>query len=509
MTSIRKTKIIITLGKASSSVDMLVNLLNGGVDGVRITTRFLQWSERDQVMLNLREAERLTGRLVCVILSLREGDIRIGNGNAGSVITLNTGDELMIVPSNYQNPGPRTIVCKNKGFASMVRPGDKLLVEFGKAIFTVTKIENFQEIQRSGSTENISGTRYLRSKPKEPKLMKTVTCRAENDCVLDEQNPINFLNPSTVDPGKCSNELEDIRQLEWAQNENIDIIIYKQVRDKEDLEFLWNFRIPKYTKRFVGIQTKETAEHPEGYLECSEGCSIGRGILGVETSHSRVSYLQKKIVQLSNTKGKPVFISTHVLESMTVNDKPTRSEVVDSFCAVTDGVDAIVLTGETAYGKYPEQAVQTLHRICIEAEQHTDYKKQRKVVYNSLSKPLNTTDGICYFAAEAAEKMGASLIICLTKTGRTAKNLSRFKPTCVVAALTDFEKTARFLKVVRGIYPILVSSSEDRENEKVAIELVKHHGLVKAGDNVVFIGSSRDTIIEGSTSSLKIISITS
>lgn len=508
MTSIRKTKIIITLGKASSSVDMLVKLIKAGIDGVRITTRFLHWTERDQVMVNLREAELIAGRVVCVILSLREGDIRIGNGSAGQKLAVSMGDEIMIVPSKYTGPSEKTIICNNSGFASMVHPGDKLLVEFGKAIFTVIKIENFEEnIRSSTSSESLQINRYTRSKPKSPKLTTIVTCRAENDCVLDDQNPINFLNPSTTDPGKCNNELEDIRQLEWAQGLDIDIVIYKQVRDKEDLDFLWNFRIPKHAKRFVGIQTKETAENPDCYLGDSEGFSIGRGILGVETSHARVSYLQKKLVQLCNAKGKPVFVSTHVLESMTVNDKPTRSEVVDSYCAVTDGVDAIMLTGETAYGKHPEQAVQALHRICLEAEQHTNYKKQRKAVINNLTFPLSTTDGICYFAAEAASKMSANLIICLTKTGRTAKNLSRFKPSCIVAALTDIEKTVRFLRVIRGIFPILVNSSEDRENENVAIELVKRDGLVKAGDKVVFIGSSRDIIIEGSTSSLKVITI--
>lgn len=510
MSTIRKTKIIITLGKASSSVESLIKLLNAGIDGVRITTRFLQAETRDEVLNNLRIAEKATGRQVCVILSLREGDIRIGTGKSGRTLSLSTGDELAIVPPRYEGDLLSTIICNNTALGSMVREGDKLLVEFGKAILTVVRLVDYNTKSDPPTplSNPIKTERYKRTKPKSQKTSKLVICRAENDCVLDGQNPLNFMNASRADPSSCNNELEDIRQLEWARGHDIDIVIYKQVRDKEDLEDLWNFEIPKDAKRFVGIQTRETAENPDYYLDVSEGCSIGRGILGVETSHSQVTLLQKKLVKLSNIKGKPVFVSTHVLESMIINDKPTRAEVVDSYCAVTDGVDALMLTGETAIGKYPELAVHTLNRICVEAEQHLNYKKQRDAVIENIPNPLETTDGICYFAAEAADKIGASLIICLTKTGRTAKILSRFKPACLIAAVTDLEKTLRFLRVIRGIYPILVSSSEDRENETVALALVKEHQLVRTGDRVVFIGSSRDTIIEGSTSSLKIITIT-
>jgi pyruvate kinase len=509
MSAIRKTKIIITLGKASSSTESLVKLLNAGIDGVRITTRFLPSELRNQVLENLKEAENITGRLVCVILSLREGDIRIGNGKSEKILTLSTGDEIMIVPQRYEGENSNTIVCNNSALGSMVKEGDKLLVEFGKAILTVVRLEDyhFKSDPSTPKGEDQGIERYKRTKPKIQKTVKIVVCRAENDCVLDGQNPLNFMNASSADPSTCNNELEDIRQLDWARGKDIDIVIYKQVRDKEDLEDLWNFEIPKDAKRFVGIQTRETAENPENYLDESDGCSIGRGILGVETSHSKVTFLQKQLVKLSNIKGKPVFISTHVLESMVVNDKPTRAEVVDSYCAVTDGVDGIMLTGETAFGKYPELAVQTLDRICVEAEQHVNYKKQRDLVIEGIPGILSTPDGLCYFAAEAVEKIGASLIICLTRTGRTARSLSRFKPNCLIAAVTDFEKTFRFLRVVRGVYPILVNCREDRENETIALRLVKEHQLARDGDRVVFIGSSRDTIIEGATSSLKIITL--
>ena len=349
ISDIRQTKIIITLGKASSSVESLVKLINSGADGVRITTRFLNASERSKVLENLREAEQITGKPVCVILSLREGDIRIGNAAPGYRLELCTGDIIRIVSSKSKEDGPNTLVCNNTSFPHMVQPGDKLLVEFGKAIFTVAWIE---ELPISDQVENPAEElhslgRYKRSKPKSQKTPKAVCCRAENDCILDDQSPLNFLNASRFD-NMSNNDLEDIRLLDWAKPLDIDIIIYKQVRDKEDLESLWGFDIPANARRFVGIQTKETAENPSMYLKVSEGCSIGRGVLGVETSHSQVCLLQKQLVQMCNAMGKPVFISTQVLESMVVNDKPSRAEVMDAYCAVIDGVDALMLTGEPA-----------------------------------------------------------------------------------------------------------------------------------------------------------------
>ncbi|OMJ70531.1 hypothetical protein SteCoe_31461 [Stentor coeruleus] len=513
----RKTKIIVTLGKASSSVEALVKLLQAGIDAVRITTRFLQGEEREKVLKNLREAETLVGRYVCVILSLREGDIRIGNANAGCQLSLSVGDEIRIVTNKYSGTEPNTIICNNPAFPSMVRPGDKLLVEFGKAIFTVTEIEgigsfaesfgSFTEIPSTNVEQDFKLERYKRSKPKTLKGQKVVHCKAENECILEDGEPLNFLNASSFAYNTVNNELEDIRLLEWAGPMDIDIIIYKQVRDKEDLDDLLSFATPPNVKRFVGIQTKETAENPEIYLNASDGCSIGRGILGVETSHSAVCKLQKSLVSMCNKMGMPVFISTQVLESMVFNDKPSRAEVFDACCAVLDGVDALMLTGETAYGHYPELAVRALHKICFEAEQYVNYAEQRRLVYESLPTPLSPMNGICYFAAEAVEKVAAQAIVCLTRSGKTAKAISRFKPSCIVVAITDSIKTLKFLRIVRGVYPIFIDSNPGKDNESVAIGLCIEHEILKSRDVVVFVGNKKDSFIEGTTTSFRIITV--
>jgi pyruvate kinase len=508
-TKFRQTKIIVTLGKASSSVESLVSLINAGIDAARITTRFLNSEVRTKVLENLREAERITQRYICVILSLREGDIRIGNGGADTQLILREGDIIRIVTNKNDSNHPNTIFCNNPSFPNMVTIGDKLLVEFGKAIFTVVNIEdstaNLEIATNSPEIKDIGIERLKRPVPKTTKHRKIVYCRAENDYKVDNQDPLNFLNPNRLDPNQFNNFLQDVRLLEWAGPMDLDIIIYKEIRDKEDLEDLWSFATPANIRRFVGIQTKETAENPDLFLDVSAGCSIGRGILGVETSHSRVCSLQKKLVQMCNAKGKPVFISTQVLESMVFNDKPSRAEVVDSYCAVIDGADALMLTGETAYGKHPELAVKALHRICVEAEQHIDYKERREMIYKTIPPPMDIVTGICYFAAEAVEKIGASLIVCLTNSGNTALTISKFKPSCMIAAFTNNLKTLRYLRIVRGVYPILLEDDLYDNVESAVIQISLKNELVQIGDTILFVGSSKDSIAEGTTSSLRIL----
>jgi pyruvate kinase len=528
----RKTKIIITLGKACSSVESLVTLLCAGIDAVRITTRFLNTSERDTVLNNLRLAEKLANRPICVILSLREGDIRVGSANTETELTLSPGALLRIVSNKGSTDKPNTIICNSPAFALMVKPGDKLLVDFGKAVFTVLRIEDDSEghtpsprtsdsketgrkdsdvgwtnVVRGPVFEETAGfNRYKRSSQKRFKAKKVVFCRAENECKLDKQDPLTFLNASSFDASTWNNELEDIRLLEWSKTKAVDIIIYKQISNKEELEDLWSFEIPVGSRRFVGLQNKETAENPEFYLEASDGCSIGRGMLAVETSLSQACVLQKEIVRMCNTKNKPVFISTQVLESMVVNDKPSRAEIVDAYCAVTDGADALMLTGETAFGKYPEQSVSALHRICIEAELNFDYKAHRELVFRSLPTPFAPSLGICYFAAEAVDKVRAKCIICITKTGKTASKLAMFMPACMVVAVTDNIQTLRYLRVVRGIYPVLAEQHDpETDTEALALRASLEAGIVEQGDLVVFVGSRKDSFVEGSTTSLRII----
>ncbi|CAG9331038.1 unnamed protein product [Blepharisma stoltei] len=522
----RKTKIIMTIGKASSSKDCLRELIKAGVDGIRISTRFIRPEDKDIIMRNLREAEIEAEREVCVILSLRESDIRIGSVDPKVPIVLNVGDVLKIVNDASLADDLNVAVCNNREFPNLVHPGDKLLLEFGKIVLTVLNVGVCMSRSQSPDTSYKEGTnqpathsaigprhnsasfhRYQRSKPKSAKNSKVVFCKVENRCVIDDQIPVNFSNTNILDPD-ITNDMEDIRLLEWAGQADIDVIVYKQVRGEDDLESLWSIRIPHKTKRFVGIQTKESVSYLDNFIDLSDGASIGRGILGVETGLSNACRLQKSIIKKCNDKGKPVVLSTQVLESMVSRTKPSRSEVTDVTNMVFDGVDGILLTGETAYGRNPLLAVKSLESIILESEGHIHYEEEQELIFRDLTLPMSIAENVCYSAVRSVSSTMASLIICITKTGKTAQKIVRYKPACMVLGITDCLKTLRFLRIVRGVYPVLLSNNlEEGHLVENALHIAKEHHLALEGQTVIYVGGSKDSFIEGDTSLLRFCTI--
>lgn len=513
MDPLRKTKVIATLGKSTLETKQIKELLLSGVDGFRIGMRFLSPDEKTRAIRNIREAEALTGIYACVVLSLRESDMRIGNTESGTQLQLKEGQEVKIVSDSLHIKDSGAILCNNRDLHKLVKPGDKLLLEFGIGVLSVIAVENVydKKLKKSYShqtqeTKDFSRPiRYPRFKPKAHKGPTLIRCKVENDCTFDGQTPINFSSPNHYELEASNNDLEDIRMLEWANENDVDVIVYKQFRGKEDIEAFWNFRVPKGCKRFLGVQTKESALMCEEFLSRGEGCSIGRGALGVETSVAEVCSLQKQFIKLSTEKGKPVIVSTQMLESMVSNQKPTRAEVNDVFTAAYDGADSILLSGETAYGKHPQIAVKACFDVCMEAEKHIPYQEVSEGIMNSISVPLSIAEDICYCAVKSVVWVGASLITCITKSGKTAQTISKFRPSCMILAITNNLKVLRFLRIVRGVFPALIKEEEFAESYSTqTLEIAKEKQLVQSGEKVVYVGGGRDSFVEGDTSSLKI-----
>jgi len=533
MEKFRKTKIVATLGKASSSKEQLKKLIQEGVDAVRISSRFLEMEQRDSVLSNLRQAEQEVGKQICVILSLRESDIRLGSANAGTPMVLCEGDVVKIVSDPPKTPEPKTILCNNREFPNLVKEGDELLLEYGKVLLTVVKVEEHKSgistplSSSQGDLTSLSSlpvpsasesvkrerlvshnsqnnvVRFRRTKPKGLKSFKLVYARVENDCKFDNQTPMNFSNANFLDPEKYSNDLEDIKLLEWSGSADIDIIVYKQIRGREDLETLWNFRTPPNVKRFVGIQTKESANSCEEFIDVSDGCSIGRGVLGLETSLPNVCKIQKYVTKVCNEKGKPVMVSTQVLESMVFKTKPSRAEVTGVFNVVYDGIDSILLTGETAYGKHPELAVRACASICMEAEKHIPYEEVSENILKNIQAPISIPENICYCAVRSVLSIKAKLIVCITKTGKTAQLISRFKPPCMILAITNSTKALKYMRIIRGVYPACLEEAKLTESFKEhSMKVALEKELVQSGDKVIYVGGGHDSFIEGDTSSL-------
>ncbi|OMJ91911.1 hypothetical protein SteCoe_5472 [Stentor coeruleus] len=542
----RKTKIIVTLGESSSSKGVLVELIKAGMDVARISNRFLK-GEKQDVLINLQEAIKETGIHVGVMLGLRESDIRIGTFGK-SPLRLKKNDLVRISTHAEQSEINCTLWCNNKEFSSMVTPGDKLLVDFGKIILTVLSNESsdsesysfsrsFTSIasqdlnldidsSKSGnimymlnSTQKIESSlkrqktnsfnenllRPKRITPKNHRGAKIVMCRVENDCTITVHKPVHISSSDGHEiPTSDATVSEDFKLIEWANENNVDFIVFKQVRNEEDLGFLMDLASSNI-KKFLGLQNKGTVTQFEKLITETDGVVIGRGTLALETSLADVCRIQKKTVKRCNELGKPVIISTQLLESMVFHNTPTRSEVTDITNAVLDGTDALMLSGETAYGHDPVRAFNACARICIEAEKYLDCQGECERIKKLLGNNITITENTCYSAVTTVLSTHAKVIVCLTESGRTAQIISRFMPPCAIVSLTNSEVTERQMRIIRGVYPFFVKETQESELKDRIFEIVKTGNFAEVGDNIVVVGGLLYNFAAGHTCSLKIL----
>jgi pyruvate kinase len=546
MASQRKTKILATLGRKTRTKEDIVELIKAGVDGVRLSTRFLQ-DNLSEVMANIRAAESEMNTHLAVMLTLRESDIRIGTMNPLNTLSVQEGDVIHITTNTYNIQKPNIIYCNNKELPNVVKPGTLLIAEFGKACFTVLGVESvaveggksnrgmiiasvsyideshittdsnssdslpnftkssmplgsFERHPRSSSHSQVS--RLKRTKPKKPKQERIVVCRAEHNYTFRAWSPVHIQSDTPI---LFQNELEDIRALEWATHHEVDFVVYKQVRGIEDLDHLFAFNTLPSTKRLVGIQTKESTRIADQLIAYSDGVVLGRGNLALETSVPEAIKLQKKIVKLCNENNKPVVLSTQMLDSMVLRTRPSRTEVVDISNSIYDGVDAVLLTSETAHGVNPTLAVETCHNICMEAEKYIDYAGECEKVLKSNKTPVTVSENICYCAVRSVVNLGLRLIICMSHTGNTPLLISKFKPPCGILALSDSVRTVRNLKLVRGVFPYYVPTHGKSESfVDYAMSLCKSLNLVTSGDMTVVVTGGKDWFHAGDTCSFRV-----
>lgn len=541
----RKTKIIVTLGESSSSKEILIDLIRAGMDIARISNRFLKF-DKQQVLENLNEAMEETGIQVGVMLGLRESDIRIGTFT-NIPMRLKTGDIVRISSNPDETDHFFTLWCNNKEFSTMVSPGDKLLVDFGKIILTVLENESFafSDSPSSKSVNNLDEFQHdvepdsckvgnimfilnspnvLKSPEKKPKKgslnsfqrpkrivrkmqksSKIVMCSVENDCSIQQNKPVHISSPGKLDtPLSDLTAPEDFKLIEWADENNIDFIVYKQVHNKEDLDFLLSLSSPS-VKKILGLQNKSSLSMFEDLVNTTDGVVIGRGTLALETSLADVCRIQKQVVHRCNDLSKPVVISTQLLESMVSSSAPTRSEVTDITNAVLDGADALMLSGETAYGVDPVRAFHACVSICKEAEKYLDYIGQCEKIKKMLGSNITITENTCYSAVTTVISTWAKAIVCFTESGRTAQIISRFMPPCNIIALTNSQKTCRQMRIIRGVIPFYVTEELEVDLLQKMFEIIKSNQLGNIGDYIVVVGGHSINFEAGATCSLRIV----
>ncbi|GER24916.1 pyruvate kinase [Striga asiatica] len=475
---IPKTKIVCTLGPASRSVPMLEKLLRAGMNVARFNFSHGSHEYHQETLDNLKIAMHNTQILCAVMLDTKGPEIRTGFLKDGKPVQLKEGHEITVT-TDYTIKGDEQMISMSyKKLPVDLKPGNTILCADGTITLNVL------------SCDPAGGT---------------VRCRCQNTAMLGERKNVNLPGVVVDLPTLTDKDKEDI--LEWGVPNNIDMIALSFVRKGSDLVNVRKVLGP-HAKR---IQLMSKVENQEGVINFddilreTDSFMVARGDLGMEIPVEKIFLAQKMMIYKCNLAGKPVVTATQMLESMIKSPRPTRAEATDVANAVLDGTDCVMLSGESAAGAFPELAVRTMARICVEAESSLDYSAIFKSMIRSTPLPMSPLESLASSAVRAANKAQARLIVVMTRGGTTARLVAKYRPavpvlSVVVPLLTNDlfdwsvsdEGPARQSLVYRGLIPVLAEGSAkatDAESTEVilggALRYAAGRGLCVAGDAVV------------------------
>ncbi|MEE9139610.1 MAG: pyruvate kinase [Alphaproteobacteria bacterium] len=445
----RNSKIIITLGPASSSPESIRKLFEAGADVFRLNFSHDIHEEHRRRLYYIRELERMTGRPIGVMMDLQGPKLRIGRFKRGSV-TLTEGQHFRLDLSKELGTKRRAPLPHPEVF-EVLSPGNQLLLDDGKIRLRVGKRgADFAD------TEIVTGG------------------------VLSDHKGVNV--PDTLLPLSALTD-KDRKDLEFGLDMGVDWIALSFIQRPEDIA-----EVRRMVERDAAILTKlekpQAIDRLDEILELSDAVMVARGDLGVETPPEQVPILQKRIIRACREVGKPVVVATQMLDSMVHSPTPTRAEASDVATAVYDGADAVMLSAETAVGQYPLEAVQMMDRILVRVERDQAY---RRIMEASHPEPAATTaDAISAAAAKVAEVLSAAAIVTYTSSGATARRAARERPAVPVLGLTAERKTARQLSLVWGVHCVHTTDIRSFfDMVEKAGRIARAEGFADIGEHVV------------------------
>lgn len=451
---LKKTKIVCTIGPASESEEMLEKLINAGMNVARLNFSHGSHEEHQRRIDAIKKVAKKLNQPVAIMLDTKGPEIRIGNFKDG-IVNLNTGDEFTLTTREVL--GDETIVTvSHKGLPDDVKVGSQILIDDGLVELKVKEIKDNTdivcEVLNSGELKNHKGANVPNIKTSLP----AVTEKDKEDILFGIKNEVDFLAASFVRKIEDVNEIRRI--LEDNHGEFIEII-------------------PK-------IENQEGIDNIDDIIRASDGLMVARGDLGVEVPPQEIPLVQKDLIKKCYLAGKPVITATQMLDSMIRNPRPTRAEVTDVANAIIDGTSAIMLSGETAAGKYPLEAVEMMTKIARRIERSLDYNDMLNTSVSLLEN--TTTNSISKSATVVARDLGASAIVASTNTGSTARALSKFRPKTKILAVTPNERTRRRLALSWGVESILVPKYESTDELiNNSLEVAVEKGNLNEGDLVV------------------------
>lgn len=449
----RKTKIVCTIGPASESLDRLKQLLEAGMNVARLNFSHGDYEEHGNRIKNIRQAMKETGKTCAILLDTKGPEIRTGVLKEES-IELVEGETIVLTTEEILGDKNRISVTY-KNLPNDVHVGSTILIDDGLVGLTVT---------------DIRGTE--------------IECRIVNGGVIKSKKGVNVPGVSISLPGITEKDQNDIL---FGIEQGIDFIAASFVRKAADvleIRELLEKHNATHIQIISKIENQEGVDNLDEILEVSDGLMVARGDLGVEIPAEEVPLVQKMMIKKCNMAGKPVITATQMLDSMQRNPRPTRAEASDVANAIIDGTDAIMLSGETAAGKYPIESVKTMARIAERTEASLEYREI--FIKQAQAQQLTVTEVISQAVANAAIDLNANAIITSTETGYTARMISKYRPKAPIIAVTPNEQMIRRMSLYWGVVPVLGNKANNTDEMfEQAINVAKQKGYIQLGDLVV------------------------
>ncbi|MDW3893906.1 pyruvate kinase [Staphylococcus saprophyticus] len=469
----RKTKIVCTIGPASQSEEMLEKLIKAGMNVARLNFSHGDHAEHKARIDTIRKVSKRLGKTVAILLDTKGPEIRTHNMKDG-LIELEKGSEVTVSMTEVEGT-PEKFSVTYENLINDVEEGSYILLDDGLIELQVKSIDKANgevlcDVLNTGELKNKKGVNLPGVKVSLP----GITDKDADDINFGISEGVDFIAASFV---RRPSDVLDIRKLlEAKQNKNISII-------------------PK-------IENQEGIDNIKEILEVSDGLMVARGDMGVEIPPESVPMVQKDLIRQCNKLGKPVITATQMLDSMQRNPRATRAEASDVANAIYDGTDAVMLSGETAAGQYPEEAVKTMRNIAVSAEAAQDYKKllsdRTKLVETSLVNAIGVS------VAHTALNLNVKAIVAATESGSTARTISKYRPQSDIIAVTPNAETARQCALVWGIFPVVKEGRKTTDallNNAVATAVETER--VQNGD-LIIITAGVPTGEKGTTNMMKL-----
>lgn len=463
----KKTKIICTMGPNADNRETLVALAKNGMDIARFNFSHGSHEEQKARFDLLKSVRDEVKKPIAILLDTKGPEIRTGVLKNGGKVFLNAGDEFILTSEEIEGDEKRVYQTYPQ-LAGDVKPGDTILIDDGLIELRIERVEG-----------------------------KEIICRILNGGELGQRKGINVPNVRVNLPGITEKDREDII---FGIEQGIDFIAASFVRDAEAIKEIRAILKEYHAERIdiiAKIEDSEGIKNIDKIINAADGIMVARGDLGVEIPAYDVPHVQRMIINKCNQKYKPVITATQMLDSMIRNPRPTRAEVTDVANAIREGTDAIMLSGETAMGKYPVEALKMMVSIAEATEQNLDHDAMPD--YRSLRGDANVSNAVGVAAVRTAINVQADCIVTPTMSGQTARLMAHFRSQIPVYAVTPNDWAQRKMQIYWGVTP-LKGYNEDSTEHIIshAMYVVKREGYVQEGDMVVFTaGDPATNMVQG------------